>query len=166
MGGDERDRPEHALHGLGDHRTHGTRGARHGDEAAAAGLDQFLTTLGTGAIAMANATESGTDVRYPMTEVIHVDGGWRVDGRKIFGTLSPVADVMVVTCRHRRGDGSSPAALQSCSSATPGQTILDNWDALGIRASGSNDVLYDNCVIPDEMFFEESGGANSTKDCS
>jgi alkylation response protein AidB-like acyl-CoA dehydrogenase len=133
------------------------RGARErGDDSAAAGLEQFLAGLGAGAIAMANATEAGTDVRYPMTEVTPVEGGWRVDGRKTFGTLSPVADLMVVTCRHRREDGSYAGGTAIVFRGTPGQTILDNWDALGMRASGSNDVLYENCVIPHEMFFEES----------
>jgi alkylation response protein AidB-like acyl-CoA dehydrogenase len=134
-----------------------SRGARErGDEATTAGLEPFLEALGGGAIAMANATESGTDVRYPMTEVTRVDGGWRIDGRKIFGTLSPVADVMVVPCRHRRENGSYAGGTAIVFRGTPGQTILENWDALGMRASGSNDIVYDNCVIPEEMFFEES----------
>ena len=133
------------------------RGARErGDDDTSAGLGEFLGALGSGAIAMANATESGTDVRFPMTEVTRVDGGWRVDGRKIFGTLSPVADVMVVTCRHRRDDGSYAGGTAIVFRGTPGQAILDNWDALGMRGSGSHDVVYENCVIPEEMFFEES----------
>ena len=132
------------------------RGARErGDDTAADGLGQFLGALGSGAVAMANATESGTDVRYPMTEVTRVESGWRVDGRKIFGTLSPVADVMVVSCRVGREQGGYGGGTAIVFRGTPGQTILDNWDALGMRASGSNDVVYESCVIPKEMFFEE-----------
>jgi alkylation response protein AidB-like acyl-CoA dehydrogenase len=90
-----------------------------------------------------------------MTEVTKVDGGWRVDGRKTFGTLSPVAEVMIVTCRVRREDGTYGGGNAIVFRGTPGQTILDNWDALGMRASGSNDVVYENCVIPEDLFFEE-----------
>lgn len=133
------------------------RGARERGEAAAAeGLEEFLGALGAGAIAMANATESGTDVRYPMTEATTVDGGWRIDGRKIFGTLSPVADVMVVSCRQRLDDDRFAGGTAIVFRGTPGQTIVENWDALGMRASGSNEILYENCVIPEEMFFVES----------
>jgi alkylation response protein AidB-like acyl-CoA dehydrogenase len=132
------------------------RGARErGDDAAAQGMEQLLGALGAGAVAMANATEAGTDVRYPMTEVTRVDGGWRIDGRKIFGTLSPVADIMVVTCRVQRADGGYGGGNAIVFRGTPGQKILDNWDALGMRASGSNDVIYENCVVPFEAFFEE-----------
>jgi alkylation response protein AidB-like acyl-CoA dehydrogenase len=132
------------------------RGARERNEAdTIEGLAQFSQALGGGFIAMANATEAGTDIRYPMTEVTKVDGGWRLDGRKIFGTLSPVADVMIVTCRRRRENGTYGSGNAIVFRGTPGQTVLDNWDALGMRASGSNDVVYENCVIPDEMFFEQ-----------
>lgn len=131
------------------------RGARERGDAAVA-LEEFLGALGSGFIAMANATESGTDVRHPMTEVTRVEGGWRVDGHKTFGTLSPVADIMIVPARMRRDDGTYASGTAIVFRGTPGQTILDNWDALGMRGSGSNDVVYENCVIPEEMFFEES----------
>lgn len=132
------------------------RGARERGDAEASALELFLGALGSGFIAMANATESGTDVRHPMTEVTRVEGGWRVDGHKTFGTLSPVADVMIVPARMRREDGTYANGTAIVFRGTPGQTILDNWDALGMRGSGSNDVVYENCVIPEEMFFVES----------
>jgi alkylation response protein AidB-like acyl-CoA dehydrogenase len=132
------------------------RGARErGDPTTTAGLEAFLAVLGSGLVAMANGTEAGTDVRYPMTEVTRVEGGWRIDGHKTFGTLSPVADVMIVPCRIRRDDGSYGHGTAIVFRGTPGMTILDNWDALGMRGSGSNDVVYENCLIPEEMFFEE-----------
>jgi hypothetical protein len=122
------------------------RGARERGEGAVA-LEEFLGALGSGFIAMANATESGTDVRHPMTEVTRVEGGWRVDGHKTFGTLSPVADIMIVPARMRRDDGTYGSGTAIVFRGTPGQTILDNWDALGMRGSGSNDVVYENWSI-------------------
>jgi alkylation response protein AidB-like acyl-CoA dehydrogenase len=130
------------------------KGARErGLDEAAAGLEQFIGVLGAGVISMANATEAGTDVRHPMTEATRVEDGWRLDGRKIFGTLSPVAEVMVVPCRVANADGSYASATAIVFRGTPGQTILDNWDALGMRATGSNDVVYENCVVPEQMVF-------------
>ena len=125
-----------------------------GDEQAVGGLELFLTLLGSGSIAMANATEPGTDINWPMTEATRVEGGWSLTGRKAFGTLSPVADVMTVTCRHRREDGSYGAATAVVFRGSPGQTILDNWDAVGMRASGSHDVVYDGCFVPDGSFLQ------------
>jgi alkylation response protein AidB-like acyl-CoA dehydrogenase len=126
-----------------------------GDAEAAAGLEQMLGLLGSGMIGMANATEAGTDIRHPMTEATKVDGGWRLDGRKIFGTLSPVADIMIVPCRSRRDDGGYDQHTAIVFRGTPGQTILDDWDALGMRASGSNSIVYDNCVVPESLVFSE-----------
>jgi alkylation response protein AidB-like acyl-CoA dehydrogenase len=133
------------------------RGAREAGDAELAGpIEAFLGLLGAGTIAMANATEPGTDVLHPMTEVTPVEGGWRLDGRKSFGTLSPVADVMMVMCRRRRDDGSFVNGNAMVFRGTPGQKILDNWDALGMRASGSHDIVYENCVIGDGQFFEQA----------
>lgn len=132
------------------------RGAEERDDAdTVAGLEAFLDLLGAGSIAMANSTESGTDVAHPMTEATRVEGGWRLDGRKTFGTLSPVADLAMVTCRRRCDDGSYVNATAVVFRGAPGQTILDNWDALGMRASGSNDVVYEGCVVPDGLYFEQ-----------
>jgi alkylation response protein AidB-like acyl-CoA dehydrogenase len=127
-----------------------------GDTQSAAPIEAFLRLLGSGMIAMANATEPGTDVMHPMAEATRVEGGWRLDGRKSFGTLSPVADVMLVMCRRQRDDGSYASGNAIVFRGTPGQTVLDNWDALGMRASGSHDILYENCVIAEGQFFEQS----------
>lgn len=132
------------------------RGAREANDPVAIGLmEGFAGLLGGGAIAMANATEPGTDIRHPLTEATRVDEGRRLDGRKIFGTLSPVADVMTVTARHKRDDGTWGRGRAIVFRGTPGQTIMENWDALGMRASGSHDVVYDNCVIPDSLYIDQ-----------
>jgi alkylation response protein AidB-like acyl-CoA dehydrogenase len=129
------------------------RGAQEiGDNEQVEQLGGFMHLLGQGSIAMANATEPGTDLRHPLTEVTEVEGGIAVNGRKIFGTLSEIADIFFVPARRKRPDGSYTMGATLVFRGTPGQDIKSNWDALGMRASGSHDVVYENCVVPEQLF--------------
>jgi alkylation response protein AidB-like acyl-CoA dehydrogenase len=132
------------------------RGAREADDAEAdEQLSGFMALLGGGAIAMANATEGGTDLRHPLTEVRPVEGGLAVNGRKIFGTLSEIADIFFVPSRRPLDDGTYVQGSALVFRGTPGQDIKSNWNALGMRASGSHDVVYENCVIPEQLFLTD-----------
>jgi alkylation response protein AidB-like acyl-CoA dehydrogenase len=97
-------------------------------------------------------TEAGTSIGYPLTEATPVDGGWRLNGRKIFGTLSPVADIIIVICRFRREADQYGWAFAFVPRDADGLTINDDWDALGMRASGSNSMELDDCFVPDDLF--------------
>ena len=45
--------------------------------------------------------------------------------------------------------GSYRRALASVPRGTPGMHIAHNWDALGMRGSGSHDVEFVDCLVPD-----------------
>jgi alkylation response protein AidB-like acyl-CoA dehydrogenase len=122
-----------------------------GDDAQRAAMEVFHGMMAGGTIVMANFTEPGTHLTTPLTEVTKVEGGWRIDGRKIFSTLSPAADVFTVGVRERRDDGPDQSRVAIVFRGTLGQTINDDWDAMGMRASGSGSVTYENCVIPDDL---------------
>jgi alkylation response protein AidB-like acyl-CoA dehydrogenase len=100
-------------------------------------------------IACGPNTEAGTDLSAPMTEAIRVDGGYAISGRKMFGTLSPAANLLFVSVRVKDGDGYA-GSLAIVPRATPGVTVLDNWDAMGMRASGSHDVVFEDVRVPEE----------------
>ena len=132
------------------------RGAREaGDAEAEEQLGGFMALLGGGSIAMANATEGGTDLRHPLTEVSTVEGGVAINGHKIFGTLSEMADIFFVPVRRRNDEGTFITGSALVFRGTPGQDIKSNWNALGMRASGSHDVVYENCVIPEQLFLTQ-----------
>lgn len=122
-----------------------------GDAEQQQAMEAFLGLIAGGIIVMANATEAGTHVSHPLTEIEQVDGGWRINGRKIFSTLSPVADLFLVAVRERRRDGPDQGGFGIVFRGTPGQRINDDWDALGMRSSGSGSIVYEDCFIPDEM---------------
>ena len=118
-----------------------------GDEETAAGLAAFLGLFSSGDVLVAAAvTESGTYFLNPVTEATPSGDGYELNGRKTFVTGSPVAQLLLVTCRVA---GDEPA-FGGCvvDRDTPGVTIHDNWDSLGMRATGSNDVTFDHCQLP------------------
>jgi alkylation response protein AidB-like acyl-CoA dehydrogenase len=120
-----------------------------GDEETAAGLAAFLTPFAAGEVLVAAAvTENGTYFLNPLTEATPTADGYELTGRKSFVTNSPLAQMFVVTCRV---PGDQPT-FGGCLVArdTPGVTIHDNWDSLGMRATGSNDVTFDHCPLPAE----------------
>jgi alkylation response protein AidB-like acyl-CoA dehydrogenase len=119
-----------------------------GDGAAASRLEIVLRGLGN-ALVCAIGAESGTAAGYPLTEASRVNDGWRLNGRKVFGTLSPVAGVVIVSCRARDAGGEWRSAYAFVGRNSPGLVIHDDWDALGMRASGSNSVEFTDCLVPE-----------------
>jgi alkylation response protein AidB-like acyl-CoA dehydrogenase len=111
-------------------------------------IGALMKGLGEGAIAMANFTEPGTDLLHPFSEGRRVEGGWSITGRKTFSTLAEIADLFFVSIRVVDGE---EVYMRSAivPRGTHGQQIHQNWDALGMRASGSHDVIYDECVVPE-----------------
>jgi alkylation response protein AidB-like acyl-CoA dehydrogenase len=106
-------------------------------------LEGLLKGIGAGQIIVAvPATEAGTTVRYPKTEAVRTGGGYVLNGHKIFGTLSPVATLFFSTARLANGNGGYESVLCMLGKDTEGVEVKDNWDALGMRASGSGDVIY------------------------
>ncbi|HWO74229.1 MAG TPA: acyl-CoA dehydrogenase family protein [Dehalococcoidia bacterium] len=78
-----------------------------------------------------------------------VDGGYRMNGRKIFSSGSPSGDLLMTSGILEDGQN-GPAVLHfPLSLKAEGVRVLDNWRTLGMRATGSNDVLIEDAFIPD-----------------
>ncbi len=125
------------------------RGARQaGDAHVVERLETLLRQIGAGEVIMcALISEAGTDLLHPLVEATRTEGGWLLNGRKIFGTLSPAANLMEVACRIRGREYSPRRAMARVASGAPGMQIMNNWDALGMRGSGSHDVLFTDCFV-------------------
>ncbi|WP_086663578.1 acyl-CoA dehydrogenase family protein [Lentzea kentuckyensis] len=115
-------------------------------------LDGYLRLVATGELVLCGAgTEAGTHTRFPLTEASRVDGGWSLTGDKIFATLSPVATAFNIFCRTKQSDGSWVAARAWVTRGSGGFEVVENWDAMGMRASGSHALRLRDCFVPDEL---------------
>ena len=82
----------------------------------------------------------------PATIAQRTETGWRLSGRKIYSTGAPILKWYAVWAKTdepevRVGLFLVPAGL-------PGTRIVETWDHLGLRASGSHDVVFDDVVFP------------------
>ena len=77
-------------------------------------------------------------------------GGWLLSGRKTLVTIAPIATHFFVIARTRVPGEPARLVAPVLEKDTPGLTVLDNWDGLGMRASGTTDVVLDDCYIPGE----------------
>jgi len=120
-------------------------GAQRRAEAFGSTLEQIARD---GVILAAAVSEPGQDLTRPATRATRTPSGWRVDGRKMFCTMSPAATDLYVAVTCEDGDGERYAYAMVPTSA-PGVVVHDDWDALGMRASGSNSVSFDGVELPE-----------------
>jgi alkylation response protein AidB-like acyl-CoA dehydrogenase len=122
-----------------------------GQELRAAQLARLLRQVGAGQVVIcAVFSEPGTDLLHPLVEATRTADGWRLNGRKIFGTMSPAAQLFNVSCRVRDTQGQWLWAMATVLRESPGVDVRHNWDALGMRASCSHDVVLTDCLVPDD----------------
>jgi alkylation response protein AidB-like acyl-CoA dehydrogenase len=99
----------------------------------------------------ATATEVGADNLHPTTEAVRDGDGWRINGHKVFVTMSPIAS-HVSTVARVRDDDEDYMANVVLPMDTVGLLPQDDWDALGMRGSGSQSVVFEGAWVPDAAF--------------
>lgn len=82
------------------------------------------------------------------TEARSSGDGWVVDGTKTFATLSPLATLLNTSCRVVREGQPDVVGSALIPRDTPGVEILDNWDGMGMRGSGSGVVRFTDVQLP------------------
>ncbi|MBT5111094.1 MAG: acyl-CoA/acyl-ACP dehydrogenase [Rhodospirillaceae bacterium] len=92
-------------------------------------------------------TERGTDNLHPLSEAVWNEEGWILNGAKHFVTMSPLATHVATNVRMRDEDGDHIANVLLPMN-TEGVQPQGDWDALGMRASGSQSVTFENCLVP------------------
>ncbi len=81
-------------------------------------------------------------------EMTPVEGGFRVTARKHFVSGNPGAQVFV-TSSTLDGENGREVLHFAIPFSSEGVTRHDNWNTLGMRATGSNDVSLENVFVPD-----------------
>ncbi|MEA2638049.1 MAG: hypothetical protein QOE18_1106 [Chloroflexota bacterium] len=85
------------------------------------------------------------------------DEGFRINGRKVWATLSEAADLATFNCTVTDEDGSIPddhlqriarERVFICEKDAPGISIIRTWDTHGMRATGTQTLAFDDAIIP------------------
>jgi alkylation response protein AidB-like acyl-CoA dehydrogenase len=80
-----------------------------------------------------------------------VDGGWILNGKKIFASLSGAADYYGVLCTEDKPDRSMRDTLYMAVPAdAPGFTITGDWDPLGMRGTVSRTLILKDVFVTDD----------------
>ena len=85
------------------------------------------------------------------TTATRVAGGWRVNGRKIFASLSGAADFYGTLCTEDKPERSMRDTLYlAVPASAPGLTIEGDWDPLGMRGTVSRNLEFKDVFVADE----------------
>jgi alkylation response protein AidB-like acyl-CoA dehydrogenase len=86
------------------------------------------------------------------TEAKPVEGGFIVNGKKIFASLSGAADYYGVLCTER-GEGEAASRRNTVylaiSAKAPGVSVVGDWDPLGMRGTVSRTLLLKDVFVPE-----------------
>ncbi|KQY57238.1 acyl-CoA dehydrogenase family protein [Nocardioides sp. Root140] len=97
-------------------------------------------------------------------------GGWRLYGKKTWGTLCEAADIITTNATITDADGNLPENFEDRVNAESffigefqvdengqgdGISIVKTWDALGMHATGTQTIVFDGYYVPEDGFICE-----------
>ena len=104
--------------------------------------------LGCYALSEANA---GSDPAAMTTKAVRVDGGWRIDGEKVWITSGDMADLVTVFAVTDPSAGARGVTAFLVPKDTPGLSVGKREEKMGQRGSSTVVLAFDNCVVPDAL---------------
>jgi alkylation response protein AidB-like acyl-CoA dehydrogenase len=79
-----------------------------------------------------------------------VEGGYRITARKIFTSASPIGDLLMTGAVWEEAPDGPSVLHFGIPMKSPHVKVLNNWKAMGMRGTGSHDVMIDGHVVPEE----------------
>lgn len=113
---------------------------------------RLLPGLASGELRGAFSTtesQSGSDVNGIRTRAIQVDGGYRINGAKIWCTNSAMADFVLVAAKLAQGDKDG-ISLFIVEKGTPGFVVGKHENKIGARGIPSCPLFLDNVFVPND----------------
>ncbi|HEV2104954.1 MAG TPA: acyl-CoA dehydrogenase family protein [Candidatus Eisenbacteria bacterium] len=123
---------------------------------------RFLVPMAKGeALGAFGLTESGagSDSAGTQTRAVRADGGWRVNGNKIYITNASHAKYITFTAVTDPRGGTNGISAFILDTATPGFRVGKKEKKMGLRGSDTVEVVFEDCLVPaDQMLGEATGG--------
>jgi len=101
--------------------------------------------------------EAGSDAAALSTSAVKTDGGYLINGTKLYVTSGEVADiyaVMVRTDETQKQKGISAVVVEK---GTPGFTFGPHEPKMGLNSSPTTELNFNDCFIPEENLLGEEG---------
>jgi alkylation response protein AidB-like acyl-CoA dehydrogenase len=102
--------------------------------------------------------DGGSDIRAMRTRAEKVDGGWRLNGSKLYITNAPMADFLMLAARTSSDHSSDAISLFIVELPNPGFRI-SKLDKEGIRSSETGLIYIEDAMVPDDCLL---GGKTGT----
>ncbi|XP_034221984.1 isovaleryl-CoA dehydrogenase, mitochondrial isoform X3 [Prunus dulcis] len=100
---------------------------------------------------------AGSDVVSMKCKADRVDGGYVLNGNKMWCTNGPVAQTLVVYAKTDITAGSKGITAFIIEKGTPGFSTAQKLDKLGMRGSDTCELVFENCFIPEENVLGQEG---------
>lgn len=102
--------------------------------------------------------DGGSDIRSMRTRAEKVDGGWRLNGSKLYITNAPMADFLMLAARTKPDHSTDAISLFIVELPNPGFRI-SKLDKEGIRSSETGLIYIEDAFVPDDCLL---GGETGT----
>lgn len=117
-------------------------------------LPGLLSGDKVGALAMSEHS-AGSDVVSMKTTAKEIDGGWVLNGTKMWITNGPDADYIVVYAKTEPEKGSKGITAFVVEKSFEGFSCAQKLDKLGMRGSNTGELVFDNVFVPRENLLGE-----------
>ena len=115
-------------------------------------LTWMLEAAAAGQVFAAGHAETGNDIPVLLSTCVaeRVEGGYRLTGRKQFGSNGPVWSFLGAHAVDAQAPGGPQIVHAMVDRDSPGVTVVETWDTLGMRPTQSHDTVLDGVFVPDE----------------
>jgi isovaleryl-CoA dehydrogenase len=112
-------------------------------------LPKLVSTEMIGALGLTEPN-AGSDAMGIRTTARKVDGGYIINGSKVFITNGPIADLLVLYTKTRPEAGSRGITAFIFETKTPGYSVARKLQKVGMHGSPTGELVFEDAFVPDE----------------